>query len=281
MAITPQVFSPQARVLVGARRPTPFLELPQGRVLATINFPSRNVAASQARVLATSRRPAMVEAVQARVLALGRGKVSTPNLKAWTYTLDGHDFYVLRLGTEKKTLVLDISTGQWSWFASDDLRWRANTGFNWRSSGKIPAMKGSNVVVGDDSLPIIWVLDPLYGQDDSTILGSTPIPFERMATGQIPTDAREKPPVYQVYLSGSLGDPALTANTVSLSYSDDQGRTYINAGDRTVQSGNYYQEFAWRSLGLAGNKKNMGSLGRLLRVTDNGAFARIDSLDVL
>ena len=82
-------------------------------------------------------------------------------------------------------------------------------------------------------------------------------------------------PVYSVDLTASLGDPSLENNTVTLEYSDDQGHTYLTADEPHVaEAGNYAQEFSWHSLG------QVRAPGRLFRLTDDGAFARIDSLDV-
>jgi len=48
----------------------------------------------------------------------------------------------------------------------------------------------------------------------------------------------------------------------------------VDAGAITVEPGNYFQEFAWRSLG------KIGAPGRLFQLVDYGAFARIDELDI-
>ena len=260
---------------------TPNVNAPQGRAYAVYNVPSRLISATAGFVSLPYAQRSQVTASNLRVSCVVKGEVSNPHLKAWTFTLDGHDFYVLRLGTTGKTLVYDLSTQTWSWWSSgSSVRWRANTGLNWYASGSVPGTNGSNVVVGDDSSGVLWVLNPLQGTDDPLTDGVGQTPFIRVATGQVPTEGREKPPMYQVYLTGSNGYPSLTANYIDLSYSDDQGYTYRSAGIKTVVTGDYEQEFAWRSLGLAGSRTRMGSLGRLIKITDNGAMARIDNLDV-
>ncbi len=275
MAITPFIDAAQARTLAAIRRPSLEVQASQGRAMAAINFPTDFINTSQARTLSSVRSTNPMPVTQARVMVAVRGQVTNPKLRAWTYTLDGHDYYILRLG-DFKTLVFDLTTKQWSWFASkDSLRWRANTGFNWRSAGSNPHFYGSNVVVGDDTFGLIWVLDPLFGLDESTQENSDPITFDRVATGQMTQRDRTTTPVYSVYLTCSFGDPALTANTVTLEYSDDQGHTYVAADEPMVAvKDDYDQEFSWMSLGL------VKAPGRLFRITDNGSFARIDELDV-
>ena len=81
-------------------------------------------------------------------------------------------------------------------------------------------------------------------------------------------------PCYQVYLTGSFGEPGYSGATVTLKYSDDLGNSYADAGSYTITEGDFNQEIAWRSLG------RIVPSGRLFRVEDNGAFARIDGLDV-
>lgn len=196
-----------------------------------------------------------------------------PRLRAWHFSLDGHDFYVLRLGTDM-TIVHDLTTGQWSWWHSPDRQnWRANYGFNWLSSGPNSADYGSNVFVGDDEEGVVWALDPEQAYDEKPAGGLEY--FLRVATGQIATRTRRFLSVFQAYLMGSLGRPAYIGAEVKLEYSDDSGLTFKDAGDIEVRNLDRVQELAWRSLG------RIYAPGRLFRVTDDGAVARIDSLDVL
>ncbi len=276
MAITPNIQAPEASVLVVMRQSAQAERVPEGQVLAAYNVPADTVAGTQGLMMIPYRRTSQsLKATQAHVAAVVRGRIDNPKLRAWTYTLDGHDYYVLKLGTQGKTLVFDLSTGQWSWWASgDEPRWRVSLGMNWKASFNIPINFGSNVIVGDDSFGALWVLDPNQGQDDS-LLEDTKVPFPRVATGQMTATDRQFVPIYSVNLRASLGQPALTANTVKLEYSDDQGNTYVTADEPQVSvAGSYDQEFTWRSLG------QVTSPGRLFRITDDGAFARIDAMDV-
>lgn len=276
MAQTPNIQASQAETSVVYKYTTAGINVPQAQTILTYNIPTHNINMAQVVLESIFNKDASyISCSQAKVLVVGKGSVDNPKLKAWTYTLDGHDYYVLKLGTDSQTIVFDLTTGQsawWSWDGKD--HWRTSVGLNWRSSGNIPFNYGSNVICGDDSTGILWVLDPMQGVDDG-IATDDPVTFERVAVGQMITRDRQFIPVYSVDLTASLGDPSLTADNFSLSYSDDQGHTFLTAdAPQATTAGNYEQYMTWRSLGL------IRSPGRLFKITDNGAFARIDGLDV-
>ena len=215
---------------------------------------------------------------QIEPMTVYRGRSQQPFLSAWKYTLDGHTFYVLRLGDDK-TLVYDLSTKQWSWYSSYDLNvWRGICGFNWASPSNIASEYGSNVIVGDDFFGTLWVLNPEQAYDEHPSVGAgVKRFFLREATGQITSNSRVFQPVYQVYLEGSMGNVAKidgSPNTVTLKYSDDAGSTYRDAGPVTVDEGNFNQNLVWRSLGL------IKAPGRLFKIVDDGALTRIDGMEI-
>lgn len=276
MVTAVRIDAPEAVTLAVTRVASLSTLVPQLTALGVYNVPAQNISVTYGEMNSVYSRIAQgMPITQSVVVAIFKGTVNNPKLTAWTYTLDGHDYYVLKLGTDNKTLVFDISTGQWSWWASPQTEhWRVNTGLNWKSSGNLPFQYGSNVVVGDDSYGVLWVLNPDQGLDDS-ILDSTQNAFSRVATAQMTSIDRQFIPIYSVYLSASLGAPALTANTVTLRYSDDQGRSFTDADDvKVVTAGDYSQSLEWRSLGI------LSPPGRLFQIEDNGAFSRIDDLEV-
>jgi len=253
------------------------IEASGGGVQAVYNIPTPYIRSTAASIDVVYRWTAQeIQTTQSYTLAVVRGTISNPALRSWYYTLDGHDFYVLKLGTKFKTLVYDLETGKWSYFnTAGQSAWRASIGMNWRSSGSIGGVYGSNVVVGDDSTGILWVLDPTYGLDDNLEDDQPAGTFERIATGQMVQRGRQHSPVYSVDLTASTGSPAQSDMTISLSYSDDNGNSYVVADDvKTAITGDYNQDITWYSLGL------IKYPGRLFRLTDDGAVARIDSLDV-
>lgn len=281
MALTPEIRAVQARVLSVQRQSTQELKVLQARSLAVYNIPADTLRATSVNINVVHRDPSVIQATQAHVLAVVRGRTDTPLLRAWSFTLDAHDFYVLKLGTGGKTLVFDLTTKEWSWWSSaGSSSWRASVGVNWDSAGSIPQEFGSNVIVGDDTLGVLWVLDPSQGFDDSVVevapdTAAPPAPFPRVATAQIPVRGRNFEQVFNVFLAATTGEPALAGNTFQLEYSDDKGQTYVLAGQpQTVEEGDYDQEFYWTSLGC------LRSPGRLFRLTDNGSFPKIDSLDI-
>lgn len=268
---TPEIQAPQAftQAVTGI---TNTLNVSQGFTYAILNYPAVSIASSNAFVNVVLTNPAQTEVSQALIYAIARGRIANPRLKAWKFKLDKHQFYVLRLG-ENKTLVVDIETGQWAWWASPQrVTWKANSGINWISSGSVAYNYGSNIVVGDDSIGALWVLNPKQGYD--TTMTDEIVPFFRRATAQIVSKGRNFVPVYDVFLTGTSGEPAFSGAEVSLRYSDDGARTFIETPAIVVKENDFVQEFAWRSLG------RIQAPGRIFQIEDNGAFARIDRLDV-
>ncbi len=253
------------------------IQAPLGRVLGVINFPSDGVASPQARVLAAAKASVPINMPQARVLAAVLGRVAHPKLRAWTYSLDGHDYYILRLG-DNTTLIYDVSTQTWvEWTGNSLPFWRPNVGANWLGATALAFLDGynSNIIVGDDTFGLLWVLDPEQGFDDDPVTGGDdPQSFERIAMGQVPIRGRTSIPCHVTFLTASLGVPSYTAAGVTLYTSDDAGKSFSNKGTITVNVDDFSQVFSWRSLG------QMTAPGRLFKIVDNGAFTRIDSFDV-
>ncbi len=240
-------------------------------VLAATQFPSEEVRASQAFVNAAVFYGNRVQVVQAYVLAAIRGRVYDPRIRAWTFTLDGHDYYVLRLGTAS-TLVYDTNSEQWYiWGSRDSDLWSAYNGINWVGAGY-----SSNVIVGDDINGSIYQLDPDYDFDDDRLVGNeNPRQFLRQITGQIIKRGYDAAPCFEVQLLGSIGDMANTDLTaVTLATSDDSGHTYDDQGTVTLDNADYTARASWLSLG------SIVAPGRLFRISDYGALKRIDSLEM-
>jgi len=189
----------------------------------------------------------------------------TENLtaRAWTFTLDGHTFYAITLG-EQGTWVYDMTTGQWSeWETAGLGSWNMERGTTWKGS----------IIAADRENGIIWSIDPTSFIDDDFKTQT------RVVTGATAIRGRDQPSNYAVYLTASKGEVAVgttlpaTAPTVKLEYSDDQGRTFVDAGTVTIAVGDFVQDIQWQSLGA------MRAPGRIFRVTDTGAIARIDGVD--
>lgn len=242
-------------------------------VLAAGAYPTEAIEASQGVVLSGVYKSVNTVVSQAVVMVAARGRIANPQLRVWTFTLDGHDFYVLRLG-ERETLVYDLYSEQWSdWGSGSAARWRANTGANWIGGGVIAGGYGSNIVVGDDTHGTVFFLDPEYAYDDDPLTGSADqAGFVRMAQGQLPLRGRDAVPCYGVILSASFGyEDALGG--VQLEISDDAGESYTDCGTVTIALADYAARVEWTSLG------SITAPGRLFRLTDSH-LARIDGLDL-
>lgn len=278
MAITPEIDAPQASIMAVIRVASPQVNVPQGGSLVVYNIPTQQLDATAGLISVAYRQIAReVQVQQASIMVVHTGRIENPRVRAWTFTLDGHDFYVLRLG-DRGTLVYDCLTQKWvDWDYADLPFWRPNTGINWIGGSALAYTYGSDILVGDDTFGLLWFLNPTDAFDEhpDPLNHIQQVPFTRVATGQVINKGRDFMPCYAVFLNGD--NYGLTAADftpeVTLDTSDDQGRTFTSRGTLTVQ-GNPDQDYRWQSLG------QIGSPGRMFRITDNGVFARIDSLDM-
>jgi hypothetical protein len=196
-------------------------------------------------------------------------------IASFAFSLDGHDFYVLRLG-DNETLVYDLTTGSWaSWDSQGRNVWRANSGFNWAAVlGSLdPNAPATNVLLGDDTFSTLWTLTTDLAADEGPFQGDTLRKFSRAITGGLPFRSRTSPRCNAVTLTASIGDPGMTSTSIQLRISDNNGASYRNIGTVNVQPQNFNKEIRWRSLGL------MKAPGRLFEIIDSGATVRIDGLD--
>lgn len=253
------------------------IDASQEQILAVGAFPSEFVRSSQEQVVATVEPSNDIRASQINLYALARGSNTDPSVRAWTFTMDGHNYYVLRLGTQE-TLVYDEHSQQWYTWSSGDLNiWNAYNGQNWHGGESWAYTYGSNVLVGDDGNGSIYFLNPFQDQDDSPVYGAAlPIPFRREVYGQLPFRGYKKMPCYGVQIQGSIGSQTDTSiEGVDLYVSDDRGTTYQDCGTITIPAGDIDSRLYWRSLGA------MRAPGRIFKVIDYGALKRVDSMEML
>jgi hypothetical protein len=246
----------------------------QGDVTAIFNFPSEQIDVSQTDIVFAAQSTSEVEVSQADVIAIFRGRDQNSLLRAWTFSLDGHDFYVLRLGS-MSTLIYDVYSEQWiEWQGSDLPFWRLNCGINWIGGEALAAVFGSNAVAGDDFFGVIWFLNPEQPYDDHPTNTTALQYFERITMGQMAVKGREVMPCYAAWLTTDMGAPAYEGAGVTLLTSDDGGKTFDDHGLVTVTAGEFSPEISWYSLG------QIGAPGRLFRIVDDGAITRIDGLEM-
>jgi hypothetical protein len=269
----------QASTLAAVTRITSSLRGSQAYVLTAINFPSKDTRVSQVRILGAVKSATALRTTQAFVLAAVLGRVANPRVRAWTFTLDGHDFYVLRLG-DTETLVYDLYSQQWvNWDSLGLPFWRLQTGINWIGGQALGHTYGSSIVAGDDSQGVLWFLDPNQPFDQHTdpTNPTQQVEFERVVMGQVVGRGRGVQPCYVVFVTGdNYGITGVDFTPfVKLEYSDDAGKNYINAGSLgPVDLDSIDPPYGWYSLGQIDNP------GRLFKITDNGVFSRIDDMQM-
>ena len=242
----------------------------QGGLIAAATSKAANAFATQgAALVAGNFQAAAGRASQGAVLVAAKGRINDPVVRCWTYTLDGHDFYVLRCGNIE-TLVYDTMSKEWSVYGSDDTDlWKAFQGWNWIGAGQLPDQYGSNVVVGDDATGALYFLNPFGDVDSDPVDTTVTRPFTRILQTQTPVRGYDSYPCYGIELQGSIGE---YSDTVNLAVSDDRGTTYNSVGTLNTVAGDYSTRLNWRSLG------KIKAPGRLFKITDYGALRRIDSI---
>jgi len=274
MALTPSIQTSQAASTVAAQSTVSALRTSQAAALVVANLPSDSIKVSQAEATVVSTLTSdKMRISQVAAIVVGRGRSDDPAVRAWTFTLDGHDFYVLRLGATE-TLVYDLHSDQWYvWGSGMDNLWRAYTGSNWLGGNSLAGSYGSNVIVGDDGNGALYFLDPYSDADDDAFVGNeAPRQFERIISFQVPTKRYTSTRCFGVEVLGSIGQELEnTVTSVNLQYSDDRGITYNDAGSITTPADEYSSRLYWGSLG------SIQAPGRIFKITDYGALKRMDS----
>lgn len=190
-----------------------------------------------------------------------QGGLALSSVRGWTYTLDGHTFYVLELLTEG-TWVVDLGTGQWSRFYTSGFsgRWDAVNGIMW----------GNRVVAGDISSTSsqLWEISADELKDNDSL------DIAHVVTGGLQTRSRVKHSVDAVRLSASVGKLGTgTIADVKLRWSDDNGNSWSSYRTVTLTEGTNGTEIAYRSLG------SFAAPGRVFEISDTGGPLRLDGCD--
>lgn len=163
---------------------------------------------------------------------------------AFTYQIEGHEFYVLTFPTANRTWVLDATTKQWhQWSSNLDgnvlSRHRANTHvFAW-----------GRHYVGDFESGKLYTIEPnVYTEDGETII--------RDRIGQhLPTD-EERIPIASIQIVFQEGVGLVTGQgsdpQAMLRWSKDSGRTWSNELWRSAgKVGEYSRRAIWRKPGTS------------------------------
>lgn len=203
-----------------------------------------------------------VNAYQLGVYALVKGLADRRDLRAWTFTQDDHDFYVLQLGDES-TLVYDKLSGQWAqWTSPSFVYWRGQDGCDW---------EGYNLAC-DTETGKIWEIDA-EGRLD---YGTTSI--RSQVTGQITDRFRNFVNCYMAELAVSEAQPpaSIDPSTVGITLRtvDSNGLNSVTHGEVTGEAVGDDITVRWYGLGL------MQAPGRVFEITDTGYARRIDGLNL-
>ena len=254
------------------------MKLSQAFSMAVINYPAEALDVSQVVTLLpySTSGADVVTVAQLFTMVVVKGLPVYPICRAWTYTLDGHDYYILN--TINETLVCDLSQDppSWSvWGSGDEDKWRAWVGRQWIAKLPYEETFGSNVVVGDIALATLGFLNPASPVDDNPDFeAEEQVPFRRVITGQIVTRGFDYVDCPGVIVTGSTADlPSETYVSVELLSSDD-GHNYNSHGTVDLVSQAYETRLQWLSLG------SMTSPGRLFQLVDYGALTRIDDWEM-
>lgn len=279
MAITPTILASQfdaSAVTAGDAS----AQVSQFDALSVFNFPSEEIQTSQLDFMLSLERQgidAAMEVSQLDYIAVVRGRIANPKVRAWTFSLDGHDYYVLQLGDDG-TILYDTLSEQWyDWGSGDGFIWRAGTGANWLGGRTFADIYGSNIIVGDDSIGVLYFLNPEGIADEDPVQGAEYMrPFLREINGQVAVKGYDARACYGVSLMGSIGenlDSSLTA--ITLYTSDDEGHNYDEHETINIATDDFNARVDWNS-GLG----SFEAPGRLFRVRDYGALQRIDWLEM-
>lgn len=180
--------------------------------------------------------------------------------RAWTFTLDGHVFYVLDLGQEG-TFLYDMTTKEWCQFITEGHEgWNIRNGVVW----------GSGRIAGADSTDaLVWELDP------SAVLDDGFRDIEHVVTGGVTTRSRVYHSVEALRIAGSLGAIDQDSGAFfTMKFSDDNGNTWSDDFTVELVQNDFDGEIAWTSLG------SFMAPGRVFEFTDMGGLLRIDGADI-
>jgi hypothetical protein len=92
MVATPETRVTTADALVALRRVAVVTRVTTADALVALNFPSPFVRTTWADGSITVKSTMSLARDEAAVLVAVRGRTANPKLRAWTFSLDGHDF---------------------------------------------------------------------------------------------------------------------------------------------------------------------------------------------
>jgi hypothetical protein len=212
-------------------------------------------------LVASSAEGNVIAATSQVVVLVGvkSGVADPARSSAWTFVLDGHQFYVLNLGGQG-TFVYDQGTGQWAKFTSQgfDGQWNFINGTMW----------GDRIVGADILTDYVWEMNPLATVDEGWR------EIYHAVTGGLTLRSRVFKSCDAVRIASSIGQlDEVNGSVLLLSYSDDQEQTWVGPFAVDLIPDDFTGEIAYRSLG------SFAAPGRIFLVEDMGGLLRIDGAD--
>lgn len=197
-------------------------------------------------------------------IRLMQNSVGIDDAVGFTYQQDGHVFYVLNFPRGNQTWVFDAATEQWHQQAFVD----SNGNLNRARGNSFALLNNTNCTI-DWENGTIYAIDPLVYSD--TVLGVVyPLVYTRtfphigegtvnfgQANFNQPVSANGRRIKYNQFLADiECGNGPLDANgeppKVSLRWSDDRGRTFLQAQLQSMGfPGEYLTQPQWLGLGIA------------------------------
>lgn len=243
----------------GASHQTNIAQLP---VLAAYAPPQAHLSkAAQAQLLVAY---ADVEAnVRSRssqgalLIAYGTGVPHSTRSDSWTFVMDGHRFWVVPLGPEGDW-AYDVTTKQWC-----KLYTQGFSGLNFTHG----VMWGLRVVGSDLLYPTLYEMAVAYPDDEGWR------PVMHVVTGGLATRSTNMVGVANFRFTATPGVLNDASTAVNLSFSDDNGKTWITAESIAVAQGKHDTELIWNALG------SFNSPGRIFQVSDQGGMLSIYGAD--
>lgn len=170
------------------------------------------------------------------------GYSTVSDAEAFTYTLDGHAYYVLTFPTEGATWVYDAATQQWH---ERDSRSSDVSLGRWRAKSYVSCY--GKHLVGDYSAGTVWEMSPfVYSEGDEDLVKTIQFPPLYAEGKRAFMSSLEVDMEVGVGLSSGQGsDPQ-----IMLQWSDDGGNTWSNEHWRDIGgTGNYRTRVTWERLG--------------------------------
>jgi hypothetical protein len=153
--------------------------------------------------------------------------------RGWTYTLEGHKFYVLE--TDRGTFLHDRATGAWHRRASFGSTW-------WRCNGAVDAY-GQTLLTDRATGKLYTVSNDVYTEDGDPIRMEIVLPTIEMQRQRVSMYS------FEVTTETGVGDPTDDPQ-IMLQYSDDGGHTWSGEMWRGMgKRGAYANRTIWRKLG--------------------------------